>query len=469
MQGSFKSLKTFIKFAQNYFMKRFIHFISVVFVAILFLSSCKTYDYNNFKVNYTGQAKVLQQPIKFAIDQEDIQKAYTTNILYIRNGAEGTMHSITRKDLVKDDMATLNDFAKGVATEGDKPYGFFRIKIEEYKEASGIAGPMLTGLFLGIGQLFGAPFYYLKVHLTVTAEVYDANKNLVKEYSIDAKGKAATGGYGDYKTKEVNRVSNIRALNEALKELTDSITADSKMLNSKLLAAGPNKFDGMGTFSKDKPTDGSAVKGGTAFVISDKGYVVTNFHVVQGASRIELYFKEDTALHVYNATFVTADKTNDVAILKIDDNAFKGFDKLPYTISDDYSVGEKVFTIGYPQPELMGTDYKYTSGEINSMSGIENDVTMLQISVPIQPGNSGGPLFNEKGDVVGITTSTLNPFYTAKFGNSIPQNVNYAVKADYVKAVIKPYADKPSNVISDKGTKEKVNLLSHFTCRVKVY
>ena len=111
-------------------------------------------------------------------------------------------------------------------------------------------------------------------------------------------------------------------------------------------------------------------------------------------------------------------------------------------------VGSKVFTVGYPNPTLMGSEPKITNGIINSLTGAGNDPRTYQISVPLQVGNSGGPLLNMQGEVVGITTYKLNAAKFFKWTGDLPQNVNYAVKVEYLKVLL-----------SSVSLKHKISLL----------
>jgi len=104
-------------------------------------------------------------------------------------------------------------------------------------------------------------------------------------------------------------------------------------------------------------------------------------------------------------------------------------------------VGEKVFTIGYPHPTLMGAEPKLTDGIINSLTGVGNDPRTFQISVPVQAGNSGGPLLNMKGEVVGIVTAKLSAAEVFKWTGDLSQNVNYAVKAPYLSVLLSSTPD----------------------------
>lgn len=124
---------------------------------------------------------------------------------------------------------------------------------------------------------------------------------------------------------------------------------------------------------------------------------------------------------------------NDIAILKVDD-VNTG---IALNISDEMKLGEKVFTLGYPHPDLQGSDVKFTTGTISSLTGIDNSPRYFQISAPLQSGNSGGPLFDEKGNLVGMVAAKLDSLVTLELTGDLPQNVNYAIKADYLEPVLK--------------------------------
>lgn len=154
------------------------------------------------------------------------------------------------------------------------------------------------------------------------------------------------------------------------------------------------------------------------------GYIVTNFHCVDGAESIVVRGSNN-----FNAEVVAVDKVNDLAIIKINDSAFRGFGEIPYSITrKQCELGESVWTLGYPMMEIMGEDVKFTDGRISSKTGFQGELQTYQITVPIQPGNSGGALFNQYGDVVGVTSSGLN--------KAIADNVNYAIKTIYLLNLI---------------------------------
>lgn len=169
---------------------------------------------------------------------------------------------------------------------------------------------------------------------------------------------------------------------------------------------------------------------GSGFALN-QGHIVTNYHVVEEAKTILVKGIKGDFQTELKAKVVATDKINDIAILKIDDERFKGFGAIPYKVKREMSdVGESVWALGYPMTDVMGEEVKFTDGKISSRTGIQGDMSVYQISVPIQPGNSGGALFDNNGNVVGITSSGLN----REAFNS--ENVNYAIKTSYLYNLI---------------------------------
>lgn len=186
------------------------------------------------------------------------------------------------------------------------------------------------------------------------------------------------------------------------------------------------------TISLTIPTQ--AANSGTGFFVSRYGYFVTNYHVIRGAVKIVArYGGKD-----YLSTIVATDKENDVALLQIVSLREEDLN-FPFLYVDANIIptpGSDVFTIGFPDPDVLGETPKTTKGSITALAGIKDDPHRMQISVQIQPGNSGGPLVNQAGSVIGITTATINPKDRMEKADYVPQNVNYAVKASYIKAIM---------------------------------
>jgi S1-C subfamily serine protease len=181
----------------------------------------------------------------------------------------------------------------------------------------------------------------------------------------------------------------------------------------------PSLVKSTGPTRKDSLLDASWDSSGTGFFITDDGYVGTCNHVVENGKR----FSIKTAEGIQSAKVVATDKINDVALLKVDGK----FSSLSIN-SNAVKLGDSVFTIGFPNLELQGLSPKYTDGKISSLAGVRDDDTRFQISVPVQPGNSGGPLTDPGGNLIGVVVSRLNDYAVLKRMHSLPQNVNYAVK-----------------------------------------
>lgn len=172
-------------------------------------------------------------------------------------------------------------------------------------------------------------------------------------------------------------------------------------------------------------------RSGTGFFLA-ADLIVTNYHVIENAQVIDITFNNGQKAP---GTVIAKDRINDVALLKISkvDSSVT-----PLSMANIESVkdGDAVYTVGFPAPGLLGTNAKLSEGIINGLTGIQDDVRMFQISIPVQAGNSGGPLINAKGQVVGIVTSTINPMVSLMFTGALPQNVNFAMKINYVNNLL---------------------------------
>lgn len=169
---------------------------------------------------------------------------------------------------------------------------------------------------------------------------------------------------------------------------------------------------------------------GTAWAISNS-LVVTNYHVIKDRNKISLIKTDGSEIE---AKIIRFDRVNDIAIMKV--NLEKWLPKPLSLATKSVKIGAKVFTIGYPLPTLMGTKPKLTDGIVSSLTGIMDDPRVYQISVPLQQGNSGGPLFNMQGEVIGITTFKLDAAKVFQWSGNLPENVNFAIKSQYISAIL---------------------------------
>jgi len=160
---------------------------------------------------------------------------------------------------------------------------------------------------------------------------------------------------------------------------------------------------------------------GTGFFITSDGSVITNAHVVRDCSEIHVATGQGNYVVAH---LVARDTTNDLALLKVDVS--------PSHVASlrlAVRLGENIEAFGYPLSQVLATTGNFTTGNVTALAGIRDDSRYLQISAPVQPGNSGGPLLDENGNLVGIVSSKLNFISEIKDVGDIPQNVNFAIKA----------------------------------------
>jgi S1-C subfamily serine protease len=182
---------------------------------------------------------------------------------------------------------------------------------------------------------------------------------------------------------------------------------------------------------KGTPDSGSgpAIATGSGFVVSATGDVLTNAHVVEGCESATGQLPTGQ----FPLTIVNVDKQNDLAILR---TAFK----LPAvaTFRDGKAVraGENVIVVGFPLQGMLANQMNVTTGTVSALAGISNDSTQLQMTAPVQPGNSGGPLLDKAGNVVGVVVAKLAALNMASQTGALPENVNFAIKAEIARAYL---------------------------------
>jgi S1-C subfamily serine protease len=173
---------------------------------------------------------------------------------------------------------------------------------------------------------------------------------------------------------------------------------------------------------------------GTGFMVSSDGAILTARHVVENAQRIEVVDPDGV---IFEARLVGELPDLDLALLEIDahDRAF-----LPVAATLQAVAGDAVFTMGFPASALLGTTPKFCDGVISSISGLRGDLARMQVTVPVQPGNSGGPLVNALGEAVGVVVSSVSVGAFYRETGSLPQNVNFAVRADLARDLLQKRA-----------------------------
>ncbi len=202
---------------------------------------------------------------------------------------------------------------------------------------------------------------------------------------------------------------------------------------------------------------------GSGLVFSKDGYILTNYHVIDEAKNITVDIKRDGEIKSYKAVVKTKDKDNDLAIIKIEDDAFVAYNSIDYSIKEGgVDVGATVFTLGYPLAlSGMGSEVKFTDGKISSKTGYNNAINSYQTSVPLQPGNSGGPLFNSNAQLVGVVNAVVNA----------ADNVSYAIKINYFKNLVEllpsPVALPNTELGAALSVEDKIKKISPFIAYIK--
>ena len=266
-----------------------------------------------------------------------------------------------------------------------------------------------------------------KLAIKYKPDYADAHYNLGVVYG--KKGRTTTSADYFYRAgllylQQNNRESVLRTI-DAMKDYAPNSPLIS-LLTEKLYANNDS-------ISKNENVQYS----GSGFIIDKTGLIVTNYHIIKGMKNIEIYIPSRDIQ--YEAEILIKDINNDIVILKINDHKFvKEFINIPFSMGSSSVIkeGQDIFTIGFPMKDVLGKSAKLSTGIISSLYGFLDNPTLVQISNPIQPGNSGSPLFNSNGEVVGIVVSSLSASYFYENEDIIPQNVNFAIKVDYLKNII---------------------------------
>lgn len=215
-------------------------------------------------------------------------------------------------------------------------------------------------------------------------------------------------------------------------------------------------------FNKEQHSDQDPLQyGATGFMLTHDGYVVTNFHVVSGADSIYLQNNNGDS---FKAAVIHVDPEKDLAILHISDSTFIATGKIPYTFrKKEMDLGEAIFTIGYPRDEAV-----YGEGYLSSSTGYSGDTTAYQISVPVNPGNSGGPLLDKEGHIIGIISGKQKGIDGAAFAiktKALIESLN-RIPADSLEGNIRL---NNKNSLTSLPRTEQIKKLQDFIYMVKVY
>ena len=199
---------------------------------------------------------------------------------------------------------------------------------------------------------------------------------------------------------------------------------------------------------------------GTGFYVASNGLIVTNNHVIDNANVIGITQFINGRKTILKAKVILTDPQNDLALLQVDDSRFVSPGVIPYSIKPDVAdVGESIFTMGYPLSNILGDEIKITDGIISARSGLQGDSKMYQISASITYGNSGGPLFDKEGNLLGMNSSGIA-------NKNIAENTGYSIKTSMILNLLNSSNDAINidnrNILKGKALKEQIKVLRNF-------
>ncbi len=245
---------------------------------------------------------------------------------------------------------------------------------------------------------------------------------------------------------------NIALRREMSREINSKVQRSKNEIMRNIKASAPTKT----------PAD-PAIFGGTGFALTNDGYVVTNYHVVKDADSVYIQSNDG---NLFKAETVYSYPSYDVAVLKVSDPSFKSSRPLPYSFRrGGTDLGEDVFTYGYPKDDPV-----YSRGYLSSKSGFSGDTTEYQVDISVNPGNSGGPLLDSKGNVIGVI----------KGKSSRTDGASYAIKSKYLLEALdaipkESMAGNHKIVLSGKNSlgnmsrKDQIKKIQDYIYMVKVY
>lgn len=202
--------------------------------------------------------------------------------------------------------------------------------------------------------------------------------------------------------------------------------------------------------------------GGTGFALTANGYILTNLHVVEGADSV---YVQDSKGNSYKAVVKRKDSQYDLAILKIVDESFGSLSNLPYRLKQNViGMGESVYTLGFSKDD----EAVYGQGYVSSKTGYNGDSTQYQVSIPVNPGNSGGPLLDHNGNIIGVISAKQNQVDGATF----------AVKSKYIQEALnsipndslgKKVAFSKKSSLQGLSSPKQVDKIKDYVFMIKVY
>jgi S1-C subfamily serine protease len=253
----------------------------------------------------------------------------------------------------------------------------------------------------------------------------------------------SAGGY--LFKQQSNQITDLNRVVRELKASSDGIVQGIRKTTSRKASYAPANIEG------------------SAFAINNKGFILTSFHMVNGADSI---FIQNAQTERSLTRLIYCDPKLDLAILKVENEQINKNWQVPFSLKEKSAdIGEKVFTMGYPRRDMV-----YGEGSLSSMSGYSNDTSMYQISIPVNPGNSGGPLLDESGNVIGVIRGKISGAEATSFAIKAPEIINSIKGAatDSVRTQVLATAGKKSGLRNMKRS-DQVRKISPYVFNVLIY
>ena len=281
--------------------------------------------------------------------------------------------------------------------------------VRTFKNGDKYTGQHIKGKVAGLGKysFFNGNFY---------EGMFEDNKYSGEGIFTFADGKTKEGIWKNNKLIENKKISKLYS------QKNDNV---KKIENEKLYKVGS----------------------GSGFAVSKKGYFITNNHVINGCQNIKIHANDK----VYLSTLIASDIKNDLALLK---SSFKPNFVFPLS-SSPAKLMEEVYVAGFPFGHKVSSRIKVTKGIISSLAGLGDDYSRFQIDAAVQPGNSGGPIYDNLGNVVGVTVAKLDYKFSMKNYSTIPELTNFGIKSSMLRSFLSAsnieFRDSVSKQISNLG------------------
>lgn len=247
----------------------------------------------------------------------------------------------------------------------------------------------------------------------------------------------STGGY--FLTKQNNEITDLKREVSELKYTQDNIVEVMVRVAEKPKYA-PANFEG------------------TGFAINNHGYLITSWHMIKNADSV---FIENDKFSRSLTKVVFSDPAIDIAVLKIENEQLSKNWKIPFVFSNrNMDLGEKIFTLGYPRKDIV-----YGEGSLSSLSGFHGDTTMYQISIPVNPGNSGGPLLDEQGNIVGLVRGKITSAEATGFAIKSEEIINSIASFNKNELAI----PVKKNLLKNVRRNEQIKRINPYVFNIMVY